>query len=294
MMLSALAYQRHVGPIYLFGTRDAILWAREQKLSALYDADMTFTERPSIDHRIFWASAKLYALEQMIAPCCITDIDCVLYAKPNTIMYDAMALHSEPYDWDIYKFSPMFLRVAMESGVSCPPRSMKYPPSNTAVMSIHDEDFRQAYVQASMRIMEAETKDPWTDPNKTMVSGGSPLAQMVCSEQHLFSAVATAMNKRLGFITNLSLELDHMPHNPKAMHLWNKKAHYAKHARAKDYAMSFLMEKLYQYGHNRWEVSLAARKNGLPTVRVMDSTTGMVRWSHEGEWKGPGDIIGEI
>lgn len=295
-MLSVIAYQTRIGKMTLFTDFEGEEWAKRTGLIKLYDDHRIIHVHTAINRNVFWAAGKLYAMNQMKAPCVSVDLDAVLFDRPSLIS-DVVALHPEPYEWDVYSYGDFRNIVEDEARLRgvCQDRDpmlSNNPPANVGILAINDEGFRSEYADAAIWMMIQESVNPVTDPKSVIRVDGTPVTQMVLAEQYFLSVLAYEMEKRLSFITDLNVGLQHMVPTPKAVHLWNSKRYYAKHGRAREAYISWALNQIYALTEKDEMIHGILRDNGLPTVRVLDGNTGATRWSYKGEWEGPGDIIG--
>jgi hypothetical protein len=290
MMLSALVYKKRIGKMTLFTDEAGYRWASRTWMLSLYD-DHKYIEVPkSIDKRVFWAAGKLVAMSKMKAPCVSVDLDAVLFERPNLIS-DVVALHPEPFEWEVYGWSPFKSRIYEEVGAEFE-SFWQHPPANVGVLAINDEFLRSTYTKTALMLMMEESTHPVTPPSTVIHVEGVPVTQMVLAEQYLISAIATKQDKHMSFITDLDVENQHMVPTRKAMHLWNSKRFYAKHTRAREQYISWALTQIHAIAGESEAVNRIVRDNGLPTVLVIDGNTGVRRWSYKGEWNGPGEVVG--
>jgi hypothetical protein len=296
-ILSVCAYRKRIGPMTFFGNTEALKWLEDSKIAPLYDEVLELVVDPDIDQKTFWAAGKIEALRCMTAPCIGLDTDCVLFRRP-TLNTDVVALHSEPFDWQVYQSSPMRDRMAetifgwyaevyhLNGKVG----KNYIPPANCAVVGMFDEGVRLAYVRAAERVMLDESEKPsMTDADRIVIEGSS-VTEMVLAEQLLLSWIVGLFNKNISFIGELDVARDHMVPNPDCYHLWNSKRFYRQHSRAREHYIEWVMERMRSDGLLDKTVMTAVAVNNLPTRRVVDGNTGAVRWSHQTEWTGPGEI----
>jgi hypothetical protein len=292
MVLSALAYKENVGPIMLAADIQALTFCTWTGIADLYD----HVERVEVDSRIntkkFWAAIKIYALGMVEAPCISVDLDAMILRRPYP-WYDVVALHTEPIEWEAYSWHNMWddLWSRLKNG------SRRVAPLNTAVAAFYDNDLLREYVSTAKALMINGTKRPISKASQISIgeSGSEvPVTEMVFAEQYALAVVAETMKKRVGTITTLCEKLNHPKRVNTAMHLWNSKAFYRKHGRANDLYMTWAMDQIWSLvrGTKREPLFQAiAHKCDLPTIRVVDGNTGVVRWSRYGEWFGPGEEV---
>lgn len=291
MILSIRAYQKNVGDITLFADEAGMKWAIKNKIAHLYNDTKQIGVDERIDRKKFWAAGKLVAWSRMKAPCVSVDIDAVLYSKPS-MFSDIVALHPEPFEWDVYSGSLLRDKVDNLTGLNyCGPRD-EHPPANVGILCINDDEFRQNYTDAALLLMFSESTYPAMSDDESITINGVPVTQMVLAEQYLLSSLATAKEKSMSFISDLDVMANHMVPTKKAFHLWNSKRFYQQHARAREVYINRVLEELYTMGaFMDPAVASAVFVNGLPSVRVVDANSGKARWSYSGEWTGPGETV---
>ena len=292
MVLSALTYKEKVGPIMLAADIHGLSFCTWTGISNIYDR----VEHVEVDSRIntdtFWAAIKIYALGMIKAPCISVDLDAVLMRRPSP-WYDVVALHSEPIEWEAYSWTNMWedLWSRLKNG------SKRVAPLNTAVAAFYDNELLEKYVSTAKALMINGTKRPISKSSQINIgeSGSKvPVTEMVFAEQYSLAVIAESMKKRVGVITTLCEKLEHPTPNSTAIHLWNSKRFYRKHGRAHELYMTWAMEQIWRLvkgTKNEPYIQAIAHKCNLPTIRVVDGNTNIIRWSRHGEWFGPGEVV---
>lgn len=294
MILSAYAYRKLVGPMTLFADDAGTEWANSIGLYKLYDDVRLLCVDRRINQRIFWASGKIEAMSKMSAPCCSVDLDAVLWRRPP-VTPDAVGLHFEPSWWDVYGWS--HLRSKIDEWIDTPRRYRKhdYPPVNTGILCINDEDLRQVYCDTAQTMMIQESQKPVTDDSERVEVDGSQVTEMVVIEQLLLANLCSGLNKSLKTLAKLDLERQHVRPNHYGYHLWSSKRFYRKHERAKEVYLAWVLNKLWEMtGGQHDDVGDVVARAGLPYIRIKDGNVSAVRWSHRGEWTGPAEEVEAI
>jgi hypothetical protein len=298
MALSALAYRVLVGGKMILATDQAgYEYVTKTGLDALYDEIRVVTVPDWVDTQIFWAAGKIFALSQLVddrCPVVSIDLDAVLNARLNPL-YDLHILHKEPQSWDAYRWNPMWQRLASltatDREIELPPR---WVPYNTAVAGFFCNDLLDEYVRVATKMM----RNPPRVLGVTVPAASGkliPVTAMVTAEQLALSAVAQMLGSRVAEITKLDTEKDHPAPSAKVFHLWNSKRFYDQHGRAREAYLTTVMEEIYQIILRAPRMEMAVQQmlhaTNLPTIRVVDGNVGAVRWSHAGEWIGPGEEV---
>ncbi len=294
VILSAHAYRKLVGPITLFADTAGLEWARSIGLTKLYDEVGRISIDGRINKRIFWAAGKIEAMSKMSAPCCSVDLDAVLWRRPP-VTPDAVGLHFEPPWWEVYGWS--HLRTKIDEWIDVPrrQRQREYPPVNTGVLCINDEDLRRVYCDSAQSLMVQESLKPVTDDLERVEVDGSQVTEMVIVEQLLLSELCSGLGKKLKTLAHLDLDREHVRPNHYGYHLWSSKRFYRKHARAREAYITWVLNKLWDMteGDND-DVGDVVARAGLPYIRVRDGNVPAIRWSHRGEWTGPAEEVEAI
>lgn len=176
-VLSALMWKRLNGPIKFYGDKVACRWLGGLGLLDLYDAvdDEVLESIPAdINQDIFWAGAKLFALQAEKAPVAMVDTDLIIW-KPLGDLLDGplTVLHREDLI-DCY-IPKEFLKT--RPGYAFDPQwDWTVHPCNTAFAYFGDEDFKNRYVEKAVDFMRGNGEYPME-----MVS------QMVFAEQRLLA-----------------------------------------------------------------------------------------------------------
>lgn len=259
----------------------------------LYDRFEFLPPAEGIDGKVFWSYPKLVALKNAKAPCCVIDTDCVLWRK---IPYapDVVALHTEPLEFGTYGYNRMW--DLLDRIMPDKMRGHKMvKPYNTAVIAFNSDEARKLYTYTSLELMydytKAMSKQPELQGNNTSGTKDQPIREIIFAEQLLLGILADRAGFKVETIAEYDAGTDHMNAAPGVMHLWNSKWFLKEHTRAREQYISAIMEELFEFRNStRWSsVAAAIHKCGLPTVRVTETNWDTIRWSHAGEWVGPGE-----
>ncbi len=212
MVVSALMWQKHNGSIKLYTDNAGYAFIRSVELSALWDGgiDTELLENNDypIDPEIFWAAAKLIALEAQTSPCVMLDTDLIVTQSIRHLLEPTAitALHSEALNPEVY-LPPLSLKKPLRFHFS-KDYNWNVLPSNTAFLYINNESFRNFYLNESKRFMFHNTETP-----TEMVS------QMVFAEQRLLSICADCQQLSINYLLADPFSLA----NSTVIHLWGFK-----------------------------------------------------------------------
>ena len=292
MVLSAVVYKRNIGPIILCADSKASDFAEWSGLSRLYDDIRHIWIDPRINQEIFWAAGKIASLGLAKSPCIVVDLDAVLWKRPSA-WDDVTVLHEEPCNWEAYQWNTMWNHAEDLLRVDSLPR---VAPLNTAIVAFNDMDLIKEYRNLAEGLMIRATKSGVSGHKVSIKGSGNelPVTEMVFAEQYSLAMLAHNMGKRVGKITALDIASEHPVKNRTALHLWNSKRFYNQHERAREAYLSWAMEQVWNLVKGTSQESAVQRiahTLNLPTIRVVDGNTDAVRWSRQGEWFGPGEIV---
>lgn len=135
MVLSALEWKKHNGPINIVGNKPFLEYIRKEGLSFLYDRHIEVEVPDCVDQKVFWAAIKLYAYQVMPVGTWFVDIDCsVGYTLPD-YSADVIAAH--------YDDATGYLE-----GID----SLK--GLNACVLCFNDKGLKDRYTQRAINYME--------------------------------------------------------------------------------------------------------------------------------------------
>lgn len=307
MALSLLRYRRCAGKMNLFLDKASLRMPGMNKLAAVYDSVRLIEPPDGVDTDTFWAWPKLEAMALSKAPCAAVDIDMVLGSRWR-LQSGITVLHPEPPEWEVYQDSPMRRKINSVCGLE---RDAGCNPCNTAVLRIMSDKFRAEYAGVARALMKHGSGLFATPYGQEILVDDRPVRNMVLVEQYLISALATARGVNvtgLGGLAYGSRGTDHFITRggvvSKTFHLWNSKAFYRKHDRAREVFIGHCMSAIYH------EVDLIKDEKvrdftgeaifaglveaGCPRLLVTDTNGGGQRWSYPGEWYGPGEIVTDM
>jgi len=211
MVLSALLWERHCGPLSLFTDSTFFSFLKEAGLLGLWsggtDTITIDTIPSSVDQKVFWAAAKLFALQKAEAPIAMVDNDLFVWKDLSPFLKDdaITVLHREEL-WDCY---------VPKEELGTPPGYRFDPdwdweekPCNTAFAFFPEESFKKRYTEAAIGFMAG-------NPGKDAVRS----SQMVFAEQRILSMCAKRDN--VSVITLVEDPFDEQ--NNLFTHLWGAK-----------------------------------------------------------------------
>ena len=178
--LSALMWRKLNGPIKFYGDRAACRWLDGLGMLDLYDTvdDRVLEAIPAdINQEIFWAGAKLFALQAEKAPVAMVDTDLIVWKPLDGLLQDPLTvLHRE--DLIECYIRKEYLKIRPDY-VFDPGWDWTVRPCNTAFAYFGDDAFKDRYVEKAVDFMRGNGEYP-----KEMVS------QMVFAEQRLLAMEA--------------------------------------------------------------------------------------------------------
>jgi hypothetical protein len=293
LMLSAIAYRNMIGPITLCCDERGEQFAETSGIGRLYNEVRRLWIDPRINQDTYWAAGKIAAINLMKAPCILVDLDAVLWRRPST-WNDVNVLHDEPRYWEAYAWNSLWSEaedIIKTTELPC------VSPLNTAILGFNDQEILSEYRYLADTLMVRGSVKGVTAAHKVLIKGSGrdvPVTEMVFAEQYSLPMLCGVMGKRVGKITTLDIASDHPVKSKMAYHLWNSKRFYAQHGRAREVYLSWVMDKIWNIVEGTNDESIVraiANKLNLPTIRVIDGNTDAVRWSRQGEWFGPGEIV---
>lgn len=166
--LSAMAWRRYNGPIYLITDPDGAAYFKEQRMEDTYDGILPILEPRNygIDPIRYWASGKLQALKKVKAPCVVIDLDLVVWRPVDVSGCILAAAHTEPV---LERFYPDFSFFEMSRFYQFPEEwDSKVEPLNTSLMYFGVDWLKEYYADESIRFMQYE-RDSSDDGARCMV-----------------------------------------------------------------------------------------------------------------------------
>lgn len=139
---------------------------------------------PEISPEIFWAGGKLFALQQMPAPCVMLDTDFIIWKDiaPLCGGADIAVIHREDINPEIYPDKPHF---HLTPGFDMDSLDWTVKPCNTALCYFAQEEKKQAYTTLAIDFMRHAS------------GAGNTLTYMVFAEQRLLAMYAAKNNAKL-------------------------------------------------------------------------------------------------
>lgn len=187
MIMSALMWRRENGPILLMADNLAIEYIKSKGLDSLWDLGIKeFTVPDSINPAVFWAAGKIYALKNVEAPFVMVDLDLIIWRDVMEYIspYDIAVIHREDITNHVYP-PKEFFNMSKEY---CFKDEWDWGemPCNTAMLYLKNDDFKNYYVEESIKFM---TNSEETNEN---------LCNMVFAEQRLISMCAKEKKQEIG------------------------------------------------------------------------------------------------
>lgn len=181
MSLSAILWKKYNGELNLYTDERFYKYAYNNGLISLWDkVDYSFSQSlPAyIDWTIFWAGAKLFALQRESCPIVMLDSDLFIWQNLEPVLRNRplVTLHRE----DIIECYPPKDRLLTAEGYVFPDGlDWSILPCNTAFAYFADDEFKNLYTQESIRFMTG---------NVAKAKDGN--ARMVFAEQRLLAMLA--------------------------------------------------------------------------------------------------------
>ncbi len=181
LLLSVAAYENYNGRTRLYADKRAGAFFMERGLDRIFSRGMEEFDVPEeIDPKVFWAAGKLCALKLEDMPSVMIDTDLIIWKPLGRQLRDksVAVIHREDLNPAIYPDPGSF---PLKNGYSYP-KSWDFMtrPANTAMLYIRDNDFRDYYVEESLRFM------------KNLGPSEDNLCPMVFAEQRILPMCAGA------------------------------------------------------------------------------------------------------
>jgi hypothetical protein len=212
-ILSALMWRHLNGSIKLYTDKTGKDYYNSIGISDLWDAgiDTGILESipATINQQIFWASAKIFALEAEETPVAMIDTDMIIWKDLSSILSDKQfaVIHREDLFEDIY-LSPEKLKKRANYQFDSE-WDWTELPCNMSFAYFANKDFKKYYTDCSIDFMSGNDEYP-----KEMVS------QMVFAEQRLVSMCAKKINVPVYYFLDNPFKLG----NQIFTHIWGAKA----------------------------------------------------------------------
>lgn len=211
-ILSALLWRRFNGPIKLYTDNTGYAYYDMLGMTDLWDGgvDTAVLEAipDDIPADIFWAGAKLFAIQNQDIPFVMMDTDLMVWSDIRERMkgYDAMAYHPESLNETGCYIDYNFLKKPKGYNPN-PSWDWTIDPYNTALTYYANKSFRNYYTLSAIGFMRGNTERPME-----MVS------QMVFAEQRVFAMCAKYQEIKVGTFLSSPYE-----DSPDFTHIWGGK-----------------------------------------------------------------------
>lgn len=206
MILSALYWRKNNGNIKLVADKQVISYLINKKLEFIWN-EIQEIEDYDINRNMFWAGGKIFALKEQESPIVMLDTDMIVWNDISPkLKKKVVAIHDEPIILDIYKGKDYFKM--KNNYVFNDSFDWTVYPSNTALLYIEDEEFKDFYCKESIRFMRSSQDDSDT------------LSYMVFAEQRLLSMCAKLKNINIGYMIQYPKDLGSQDD---FTHLWGYK-----------------------------------------------------------------------
>jgi hypothetical protein len=206
MILSALYWRKNNGNIKLVADKQVISYLINKKLEFIWN-EIQEIEDYDINRNMFWAGGKIFALKEQESPIVMLDTDMIVWNDISPKLKEkVVAIHDEPIILDIYKGKDYFKM--KNNYVFNDSFDWTVYPSNTALLYIEDEEFKDFYCKESIRFMRSSQDDSDT------------LSYMVFAEQRLLSMCAKLKNINIGYMIQYPKDLGSQDD---FTHLWGYK-----------------------------------------------------------------------
>ena len=206
MILSALYWRKNNGNIKLVADKQVISYLINKKLEFIWN-EIQEIEDYDINRNMFWAGGKIFALKEQESPIVMLDTDMIVWNDISPKLKEkVVAIHDEPIILDIYKGKDYFKM--KNNYVFNDSFDWTVHPSNTALLYIEEEEFKDFYCKESIKFMRSSQDDSDT------------LSYMVFAEQRLLSMCAKLKNINIGYMIQYPKDLGNQDD---FTHLWGYK-----------------------------------------------------------------------
>ena len=206
MILSTLYWRKNNGNIKLVADKQVISYVINKKLEFIWN-EIQEIEDYDINRNMFWAGGKIFALKEQESPIVMLDTDMIVWNDISPkLKKKVVAIHDEPIILDIYKGKDYFKM--KNNYVFNDSFDWTVYPSNTALLYIEDEEFKDFYCKESIRFMRSSQDDSDT------------LSYMVFAEQRLLSMCAKLKKINIGYMIQYPKDLGSQDD---FTHLWGYK-----------------------------------------------------------------------
>ena len=232
---SALSWKKHNGELWMHTDSKGLAWMKSKGLDTLYDKILlTLDHLPSyINHHVFWAGAKLYALRETPTPCVSFDLDTIFWGQVPHYTEDVVTLHNDDLDWPCYEHNQAKF-AGLEYDSEYWDWSLK--PLNVGFLYIKDNQLKDLYTGKAISFMR---KYSIAHPEKPEDERGY-LDPMVFCEQRSLPMCAKLLHKTVKVAYKLTGNF-HVENNPLVSHIWNSKETYRRCPQAREAFLGYLM-----------------------------------------------------
>ncbi|MFF4219084.1 DUF6734 family protein [Streptomyces nondiastaticus] len=218
-VLSALEWRRHNGMIRLYTDPEGREFYDRLGLLDLWDggvdAGLLESASRTINCGVFWSFGKVVALRQEAAPCCVMDVDLIVWGGIRQLVTaEVMSLHEEPLCFAAYVGQD---RLTAPPGFDWSGLDWSVTPCSAALLVFTEDAFKNAYADRALSFMEG-------NPVRSEPGEALP-AHPIFAEQRLLPMCAKASGVRIGsFLRDYTgAELRSGRKNTTFTHLWNAK-----------------------------------------------------------------------
>lgn len=219
-VLSALEWRRHNGVIRLYTDPPGQEFYDRLGLLDLwdggFDARLLDSASQTINGRVFWSFGKTVALRQEAAPCCLLDIDLIVWDDIRQLVTaEVMSLHEESLAFPAYVGRD---RLVAPPGFDWSGLDWSVTPCSAALLVFTKDTFKDEYADRALSFMAG-------NPIRSEPDLSVP-AHPVFAEQRLLPMCAQASGVRIAsFLRDYTgAELWSGRKNTTFTHLWNAKS----------------------------------------------------------------------
>ncbi|MCL2246244.1 MAG: hypothetical protein FWC10_03935 [Lentimicrobiaceae bacterium] len=234
-ILSALMWRKNNGPIKLYTDSVGYDYYASLDLLDLWDGgvDHTVVEHipKSVNQEIFWAAAKIFAIQNEATPIAMIDTDLIVWHKIISKLEGKplVVLHREP----VHECYLPAHRLKKRSDYQFDPQwDWTELPCNTAFAYFSTPELKNYYTSCAIDFMTNNSEYPLE-----MVS------QMVFAEQRILSLCAKKMNIPIHHLLDDPFQSD----NKLISHIWGAKSTARNYPGQRNLLCSALLEKIEQF-----------------------------------------------
>ena len=195
LILSALEWKKFNGTIKLVTDQIGAEYFQKLGIIEIYDEIEIFLDEIdtlNIDEKIFWAGAKLFALQRQKSPCVMIDLDFIVWQRLNFEPFknNVAVIHFENVNNYIYPPADHF---RFKNNFKFPPAlDWTIPACNTAFAYFGANDLIQKYCNFAFEFMQS------------VDNYNAGLTHMVFAEQRWLSMCAKLMNRKIFELSSLN------------------------------------------------------------------------------------------